>query len=130
MSCSTPATRYAQLHAEAKRTKRHKYHAVKTTVDGITFDSKAEARRYQELKMLEKAGQIVSLECQPIYALHVCGVHLGDYRADFRYIPRSTHPDFAYKRVTEDVKGCDTPMSRWKRKHVKAQYGIDVQIVK
>ena len=36
----------------------NKYHAIKTTVDGITFDSRAEARRYRELKLLERAGVI------------------------------------------------------------------------
>lgn len=37
---------------------KNKYKAVKTTVDGIKFDSKAEARRYTQLKLLERAGQI------------------------------------------------------------------------
>lgn len=40
----------------------HKYHAKPTTVDGIRFASKAEARRYSELRLLEKAGEIKNLE--------------------------------------------------------------------
>lgn len=42
----------------------NKYSAIKTTVDGITFDSLKEARRYGELKLLEKAGEIRNLKLQ------------------------------------------------------------------
>ncbi|MDD3747626.1 MAG: DUF1064 domain-containing protein, partial [Anaerostipes sp.] len=42
-----------------------KYGARKTVIDGITFDSKREAKRYQELKLLEQAGEISYLELQP-----------------------------------------------------------------
>lgn len=41
-----------------------KYKAKKTKVDGITFDSKKEAERYRQLKMLENAGHISDLELQ------------------------------------------------------------------
>lgn len=37
---------------------KHKYNAKKTAVDGITFDSKREAKRFEELKELEAAGVI------------------------------------------------------------------------
>ena len=47
----------------------NKYHAIKTTVDGITFDSRAEARRYRELKLLERAGVIENLVLQPKFEL-------------------------------------------------------------
>lgn len=109
--------------------KRHKFGAVATVVDGVKFPSKAEARRYAELKLLEKAGRISDLELQPKFEL-LAGFpgaigfsqKVGKYVADFRY-----ETDAGV--VVEDVKGFDTPLSRWKRKHVKAQYGIDVQIV-
>lgn len=45
--------------------RRHKFGAVATVVDGHTFPSKAEARRYQELRLLEKAGQITKLRLRP-----------------------------------------------------------------
>ena len=48
---------------------RNKYGARKTVIDGITFDSKREAIRYQELKLLERAGEIKDLELQPKYIL-------------------------------------------------------------
>lgn len=43
-----------------------KYHNRKTIVDGITFDSKAEAERYKELKRLELIGVIKGLELQKL----------------------------------------------------------------
>ncbi len=48
---------------------RHKYGAKKTIVDGITFDSKAEAARYCELKLLKKAGEIKDFTLQPVFEL-------------------------------------------------------------
>lgn len=101
------------------------------TRDGILFASKREAERYQELRMLEKAGEIVGLALQPVFMLSAvgfrgeqCSEDIGKYRADFVYCDRNGHPTY------EDVKGFDTPLSKWKRKHVKAQYGIDVVIVR
>ena len=41
-----------------------KYRNIKTEVDGIVFDSKAEARRYAELRLLEKANEISDLRLQ------------------------------------------------------------------
>ena len=110
---------------------RAKYGAVPTVIDGIRFASKAEARRYQELKMLEKAGEIKGLELQPKFPLMVpeCGsgfdVRIGDYIADFRY---REGPKGILK--IEDVKGMDLPLGKWKRKHTEAQYGVTIILVK
>ena len=106
------------------RTKQSKYRAVPTVIDNIRFASQKEARRYQELKLLEKAGVILDLECQPRFVLHAAGrlpPEIGEYVADFRYYDRGTGA-----RVVEDVKGFKTPLYRWKKKHVEAQYGIKI----
>lgn len=106
----------------------NKYHAVKTTADGYTFDSKAEAARYGELKLLERAGEITGLVVHPLFGLAAgndARTTIGCYEGDFAYKTRPIE-----RLVVEDVKGIDTPLSVWKRRHVKAQYGIDVQIVK
>lgn len=120
--------------------KAHKFHAVPTTIDAIRFDSKAEARRWQELQLLVKAGQIEDLERQPVFALHAASTTgqlveaikatagtrdtlVGHYRGDFAYLTPEG-------RVVEDVKGLDNALSRWKRKHVRLQYGIDVILVR
>ena len=100
-----------------------KYHAVKTVRDGNVFASKAEARRYDELKIMQLAGEISHLECHPRYPLIVSGIGVGYYEADFRYTENK-------KTVVEDVKGVRTPVYSLKKKMIKAQYKIDIQEVK
>lgn len=106
---------------------RSKYHAKPTIVDGIRFASKAEARRYQELKMLEKAGRIRNLKLQPKFPLVFSAsrrvVNVGSYIADFWYL----EVDGGVERpVLEDVKGVKTPVYRLKKKMVEAIYGITI----
>ena len=109
----------------------HKYNAQPTMVDNIRFASKAEAKRYGELKMLEKAGKISDLCLQPRFPLLLANrlgigtVSLGVYVADFQYV-EYTHPSAPGVLITEDVKGVKTPLYRWKKKHVEAQYGITI----
>ncbi len=101
--------------------KRSKYGAVRTELDGVTFASKAEARRYAELRLLERAGEIHTLTRQvPIDLLAVGGGKVGQYVADFLYFNRDG------TSCAEDVKGCKTPLYSWKKRHVKAQYDIDI----
>lgn len=96
-----------------------KYHAVKTTIDGIVFDSKAEAARYNTLKLLERNGDIKLLAIHPQFILNVNGQKIGKYIADFSYYENGKH-------IVEDVKGVKTPVYRLKKKLVKALYGIDI----
>ncbi len=102
----------------------HKFNAVKTVVDGITFASKAEARRYGELKLLEKVGEIENLGLQPTFKLSVNGVVIGKYVGDFDYWTAPGITKGYYK--VEDVKGVKTAMYRWKAKHMKAEHGITI----
>lgn len=111
----------------------HKYNAIPTTVDGIRFASKREARRYLELKLLQKAGQISDLKLQPRFPLMAASTTgtvagalrelpvIGHYVADFAYVDERTG-----QRIIEDVKGVKTAMYRWKKKHTEAQYGITI----
>lgn len=95
-----------------------KYRAKKTYVDGIKFDSKKEAKRYQELKLLEKAGQIRDLRLQVPYEL------IPAQRIDNKVVERACKyiADFVYwdcnkeKLVVEDTKGVKTPEYIIKRK--------------
>jgi len=101
-----------------------KYRAKKTVVDGITFDSKAEAKRYRELKLLERAGEITHLELQPKFVLQPKFEKNGvkyrtiTYAADFMYC------DFASggQVVVEDVKGMRTQQFELRRKLFEAKY--------
>ena len=110
----------------------HKYNAKKTVVDGVTFDSTAEARRYGELKLLERAGEILNLELQPVFVLQDGfkgqdgkRVRAVKYIADFRYFDVGTSAV-----VVEDVKGMETAVFRLKRKIFWKQYPeIDLRIV-
>lgn len=109
---------------------RSKYGAQPTTVDGIRFDSKKEATRYGELKLLLESRSIRNLELQPRFLLLVetpvhNDVKLGEYRGDFKY-EELTETGGRWDLVVEDVKGFKTPLYRWKKKHVEAQYGITV----
>ena len=105
----------------------NKYHNIKTEIDGITFASKAEARRYQELKLMERAGVIGELELQPSFALVVNGTKICRYVADFKYLDKEKSTNAEDCRVVEDVKGVKTPAYRLKKKLMKAIHGIEVQ---
>tara|TARA_R110000787_G_scaffold217305_1_gene326148 strand:- start:226 stop:546 length:321 start_codon:yes stop_codon:yes gene_type:complete len=99
--------------------KRHKYNAVKTTLDGITFASKAEAKRYAELKLLAEAGLIANLSLQPRFNCVVNEHKICTYVADFLYLESG-------KQVVEDVKGVKTPVYKLKKKLVEAIHNIKI----
>lgn len=81
----------------------NKYKNEKVTINGIGFDSKAEARRYQELWLLEKVGTIKGLVLQPSFVLQPSYKKNGKtiraitYKADFAYYENN-------KYIVEDVK--------------------------
>ena len=119
-----------------------KYHAKKVTINGKTFDSKKEARRYQELALLEKAGQIENLQCQVKFNLlpsyvetyprfsEKTGKRLKDgertlekecnYIADFVYYENG-------KKIVEDTKGVRTSEYVIKRKLMLWVHGIRIK---
>ena len=98
----------------------HKYNAIRTEIDGISFASKKEAKRYGELKLLERAGEIQSLTLQPRYPLRCNGKSLKTASGrDYTYVA-----DFAYwennKPVIEDTKGMKTELYKLKRAIMQA----------
>jgi Protein of unknown function (DUF1064) len=115
---------------------RSKYGAVRCEVNGRSFDSKAEAARYEWLLFLGSTGSIRNLELQPWWWLTVqpndwrdfFPVRIGKYRADFAY-EELTETGGRWDYVVEDVKGFKTPSYRWKKKHFEAQYGIQIREV-
>ena len=100
----------------------NKYNAKKTEVDGFVFDSKKESRRYQELVLLEKDGEIDELQCHPKFPIFVNGEKVCTYIADFRYLDIQKN---AY--IVEDVKGVKTAIYRLKKKLMKAANGIEIR---
>ena len=99
--------------------RRNKFNARKTVVDGITFDSAKEARRYNDLAFLFRAGFITGLELQPEFKFNLEGKKIFTYRADFAYFENQ-------KRVIEDVKGFKTPLYRLKKKIIEAAYHVQI----
>jgi hypothetical protein len=110
-----------------------KYRAQPTMADGIRFHSAKEARRYGELKLLEKAGELHDLRLQQPLELTAfssvrrMGALVGRYFADFVYCECLRTPCARSHLVYEDVKGFRTPLYKWKKKHVELQYGITVR---
>ena len=97
------------------------------TVNGITFDSRKEAKRYAELDLLERAGKISGLELQVKFEL------IPSQRVDGKVVERACHyvADFVYEengaKVVEDVKGFKTPEYIIKRKLLLKEHGIRVK---
>jgi transposase len=100
-----------------------KYYNKKTIIDGIVFASKLEAKRYTELKLLEKQGIIKDLELQPSYDL------IPSFKKDNKTYRKSTYKaDFSYfdiennKTIVEDTKGFKTPVYMLKKKLFEYNY--------
>ena len=105
----------------------NKYGAKRTIVDGITFDSKFEARCYSLLKLLERAGEVRALKLQPRFDIVVNGVKVCTYVADFSYQEtRQTQFGPTWDDIIADAKGVRTRDYRLKVKLMKAVYGVDI----
>lgn len=123
--------------------KSNKYNNTKVTVDGESFDSKKEARRYCELKLLERAGEIINLERQVKYILIPAQYESYDrygkkgqplkqgqrllekecsYVADFKYQDAHTG-----ELIVEDTKGVRTKDYIIKRKLMLKEFGIKIK---
>lgn len=99
----------------------NKYGAVKTERNGLKFDSRAEATRWDELVLLERAGVITNLRRQVRFPLHVNGELVCTYVADYVYV------DENLDTIVEDKKGHRTQVYILKRKLMKAVHGIEIR---
>lgn len=110
---------------------RPKYGNRKTVVDGITFASAKEAKRYGELKLLERAGEIADLKLQPRFPLVVNGATVCTYVGDFSYHDTFQGAVMA-QQVVEDVKSEATrkiATYRLKAKLFAALHGFPIREV-
>lgn len=121
-------------------TNKSKYGANKAVVDGIEFASKKEARRYSQLKLLERAGEISDLQLQVKFELiptqfeeveingkirrGKCVERSICYYADFVYTDNSTG-----ETVVEDAKGMKTEVYKIKKKLMLYIHGIKIKEV-
>lgn len=110
-----------------------KYKNKKYEIDGITFDSKKEARRYAELNLLEASGSIKDLQLQKEFTLipaqydpitKKCLERACKYKADFYY-----YDNLQNKWIVEDTKGFKTKDYIIKRKLMLYVHGIRIQEV-
>jgi hypothetical protein len=118
-----------------KPKKKNKYGNQKVVVDGYKFDSKKEANRYFELKILQLAGEITDLKMQEPFLLEVEGKKVAKYIADFVYLRKGQNQ---FNRailsndgllVVEDVKSSATrklSTYRLKKKLMFAIHGITI----
>ena len=123
-----------------------KYHNRKITLDGITFDSRKEAYRYRELKLLEKAGKISCLRLQVAFELippqyettaerYTRGAKKGQYKRgkllerECAYIADFVYSDADGRIIVEDAKGMKTKDYIIKRKLMLHKHGIRIKEV-
>ena len=105
---------------------RHFYHHNsnkfgnrKTTVDGIEFASAKEARRYMELKLLQRSGEIKQLKVQPRFELMPSFKHEGRVQRKIEYVADFSYTNKDGEKIVEDVKSEITknhPVYRLKKK--------------
>ncbi len=98
---------------------RHKFRAISTKIDTIHFASKKEAKYYQELKLKQKAGEILFFLRQVPFYLPGNVQH----RIDFMEFRADGTVHFI------DTKGYDTPTGKMKRKIVESLYPIIIEII-
>ena len=108
----------------------NKYRNKKTQVDMYVFDSIAESKRYKELELLQRVGEIQDLQLQPKFLLQESFKKNGktyrkiEYIADFKYIENG-------KTIVEDVKGMQTDVFKLKHKIFEKVYpDLELRIIK
>lgn len=105
---------------KTKKPVKHKFHAKPTVNDGIRFDSKGEARYYQQLKLLQQAGEV-------LFFLRQVPIHLpGGTKLviDFQVF----YTDGTVKFL--DFKGVETEAFKVKKREVEAIYPFEIEIIK
>jgi len=95
---------------------RHKFKAVRCESDGFKFASKKECKRYSELKLLQKAGEVAFFQMQTPFHLPAGVKYVLDFQVYW------ANGDITF----EDVKGVKTPMYILKKKQVEALYPIKI----
>ena len=95
------------------------------TFNGMVFASKKEMKRYAELRLLERAGEVQDLELQPEFRVSINDQHFCTYTADFAYTEKG-------QRVIEELKSTGTAKDaayRLRKKAAELFYGIKVKVI-
>lgn len=100
------------------------------TTDGITFASKMEMKRYLQLKLLVRAGEISDLSCQPRFLLQEGFDRNGTHYKPIYYVADFLYYDKKLKRkVAEDVKGAKTEVFKIKEKLFHFRHNMELRLV-
>jgi hypothetical protein len=110
------------LRVSTKKKRKSKFGNNKKEIDGILFDSEREAKRYGELKLLRKAGEIGLIEIQVPFELNEGGTHSLKYIADFVYYNAKTG-----EKIVEDAKGFRTAIYKKKKRLMLKVHGIKIK---
>ena len=105
-----------------------KYRNKPCTVGGEKYRSQREAKRHQDLLLLQKAGLIAGLIREVAFEL-APGVKISGEdrkRPAVRYVADFVYSDVRSGKVVEDAKGMQTPVYRLKKHLMKTVHGIDV----
>lgn len=113
--------------------RRNKFGNQRVKGAGVSFDSQSEQRRWHELQLLERAGEIRDLVLHPRFSLDINGHHICDYVADYGYQCPHRDPDgfVFWIGIVEDRKAgtiTQTDVFRLKRKLMKALHNVDILI--
>lgn len=119
--------RFTVVH-EKKQT-QNKHGNIKATVDGIKFDSRREANRYRELKLLVRAGEITDLQLQVRFVLAPSVKIKGKTKPALRYFADFTYREKDGSLVVEDSKGHETKEYKIKRHLMMSEHGIEIREV-
>ena len=95
------------------------------TMDGIVFASKKEMKRYAELKLLQRAGEVQDLTLQPEFRVSINDQHYCTYTADFAYTQKG-------ERIVEELKSTGTAKDaayRLRKKAAELFYGIKIKVI-
>lgn len=99
----------------------NKYRNKKTAIDGITFDSIKESKKYLELKMLQRCKCIVNFECQVKFPIMFDGKLICNYICDFVVY------NLDGTRQIIDVKGVKTSIYNLKKKMMRIINGLEIE---
>ena len=107
-----------------------KYHNEPIIIDGIRFQSKKEAHRWQELRLLQRAGEIDNLQRQvPFVICPQCKTRTGKNQPARKYVADFVYTDKLGRLVVEDAKGVRTDTYKLKKALMLWIYGIEIQEV-
>jgi len=113
---------FRRITGQTPEPKRSKYRNIRTVVDGISFDSRAEANRYCELKNLMKAGVVKLFIRQPRFLLQEGYEKDGEWFGKLEYVADFLVCYMDGRSEIEDVKGKKTRTYIDKRKLFERKY--------